>query len=193
MHLLHSSELEAVRQYFKEALSTNNQYGELSYIIEENAAEKITIQQDSCSCGVYCVMIADCLTSNVDITLLTPSAIIKDRQRIAQNLISQHAPFLVTSHVTTTTEYLNQYALPKFLQKGTALHALKTESLSTSDQHLASPTVTYSSGLVKLIRRLCRSDSVNVGNARYGSDVENDSILSVCNAIPFCINFGRAY
>ena len=116
MHLLHSSELQAVRQYYQDAISTETTGYYYNFVLSENAADKMIVQQDGSSCGVYCAMIADCLTSNVDITLLTPSSIIKDRQRMAQNLISQDAPVLVTAHVTSSVSQSNKRTLPKFLQ-----------------------------------------------------------------------------
>ena len=143
MHILHTGELEAVHQYFRHVvLETNSNTS--THILEANAAEHMIAQQDASSCGVYCAMIADCLPSDVDITLLTPTTIIQDRQRIAQILISQHAPFPVTSHVTTTTESLHPNVLPKFIQKGTSWHPLNAELSSTSDQYLGFPTLTVS-------------------------------------------------
>ena len=50
MHLLHSSELQAVRQYYQDAISLETSGRSYTYVLEENAAEKIIVQQDSSSC-----------------------------------------------------------------------------------------------------------------------------------------------
>ena len=39
MHLLHPAELDAVRQYYQEAVSIERESGSCTYVIEENAAE----------------------------------------------------------------------------------------------------------------------------------------------------------
>ena len=44
-------------------------------------------QVDTVSCGVYCMMIPDCLTHGINIRLLTPTSVIKCRRRIAQALL----------------------------------------------------------------------------------------------------------
>ena len=78
MHILHTVELEAVQQYFRHiVLETNS--NNPTYILETNAAAHMIAQQDASSCGLYCAMIADCLTSDADIKLLTPTTMIQDR------------------------------------------------------------------------------------------------------------------
>ena len=49
-------------------------------------------QADTVSCGVYCMMIADCLVHNIDLSLLNRSTIVSCRDRIAQALLEQAIP-----------------------------------------------------------------------------------------------------
>ena len=65
--------------------------------IQPSAGHIMERQVDTVSCGLYCMMIPDCLTHGIDIRLLTPTSVIKCRRRIAQALLEKVLPDIRTT------------------------------------------------------------------------------------------------
>jgi hypothetical protein len=101
MHIERSADIAIITEYILHTAQRLNQENSIHITTDNNAAKLMPIQKDGCSCGVYCAMIADCLTSNINIQLLTPTSIIIERQRMAQNILGQAAPLLTTAHKRT--------------------------------------------------------------------------------------------
>ena len=98
-HNICSEDLLAIQNYCS---YTENrlQSVQASWNILATAGHCIERQADGVSCGVYCMMIPDCLIRGVDISLLTPTTIIDCRKRIAQALLDQSLPdIIITSSI----------------------------------------------------------------------------------------------
>ena len=91
-------------------------------------------------------MIADCLTSNINIQLLTPTSIIGERQRMAQNILGQAAPLLITAHTRTpiTSVTINTQAhLPLLLNSDYTWMPEFTNTVHGGGMHFEVPTLTH--------------------------------------------------
>ena len=98
MHFENMTDIKIVEEYVLHTAQRLGQEHTIHITILPHAPSNMIKQADGCSCGVYCAMIADCLTSNINIQLLTPTSIIGDRQRMVQNILGQTAPRLISAH-----------------------------------------------------------------------------------------------
>ena len=97
----------------------------LHWNIKGNEAAVFPAQTDAVSCGVYLIMIANCLITDIDLSILTQDTMLRCRTRIAHALLENSIPGIIVG-IPSPTQRSNN---PEDQQSGNALGSLLDSSL----------------------------------------------------------------